>query len=196
MRHLRVMAIQFDVPGDALPRPHDNCYWLVPGLVLAGEHPGVHGEATLPDRLDAMLRSGVREWLNLTQPVEPLPDYAATARERAGPLATQLALHREPVHDYDVPAPATMRRIIDCVDAAIQTQRPIYLHCHGGIGRTGTAVGCWLVEQGLSGDEALALIQRKWQVMAKRDRAQVSPETEDQRNYILNWMPGAGRQRV
>lgn len=187
----------FDTHGDALPRPHDNCYWLVPGLVLAGEHPGVHGEASLPDRLDAMLNTGVREWLNLTQPVEPLPDYATMVRDRAlglsAQLAAQLAMHREPVHDYDVPEPSTMRRILDHVNAALQTQRPLYLHCHGGIGRTGTAVGCWLVEQGLSGDEALALIQRKWQVMAKRDRVQVSPETEDQRIYILNWVPGSGR---
>ncbi len=30
----------FDTPGDVLARPHANCYWLVPGLVLAGEHPG------------------------------------------------------------------------------------------------------------------------------------------------------------
>ena len=28
-------------PGDALPRPHDNCYWLLPGRMLAGEYPGV-----------------------------------------------------------------------------------------------------------------------------------------------------------
>ena len=32
--------------------------------------------------------------------------------------------------------------------------------CGGGIGRTGTALGCWLVGQGLSGSDALALIAR------------------------------------
>ena len=31
----------------------------------------------------------------------------------------------------------------------------MYLHCWGGVGRTGTVVGCWLVRHGRTGDEAL-----------------------------------------
>ena len=34
------------------------------------------------------------------------------------------------------------------------------MHCWGGVGRTGTTVGCWLVRHGRSGTEALAELRR------------------------------------
>ena len=189
-------ALAFDAPGDAAPRPHQNCYWLVPGLLLAGEHPGTPDPRQLAPRLQAMLDCGLREWLNLTQAYESLPDYAELLRAQASSRTLNVIGSRHPVHDYSVPRAPEMRRILDTIDAAIKMQRPLYLHCHGGIGRTGTVVGCWLVERGLSGDQALALIQRKWQVMAKRDRVPVSPETEGQRIFILEWVAGAGRTEM
>ena len=39
----------------------------------------------------------------------------------------------------------------------------VYVYCWGGIGRTSTAVGCWLVRHGMTGDEALAEIAERWQ---------------------------------
>lgn len=32
---------QLHLPGDHLPRPHGNCYWLVPGQIMAGEYPKI-----------------------------------------------------------------------------------------------------------------------------------------------------------
>ena len=186
-------ALAFDAPGDAALRPHQNCYWLVPGLLLAGEHPGTPEPLQLAPRLQTLLDCGLREWLNLTQGDEGLPEYDELLRSQAVSRGLTVLGKRHPIRDYGVPKAAEMRRILDAMDAAIKMERPLYLHCHGGIGRTGTVVGCWLVERGLSGDQALALIQRKWQVMAKRDRVPVSPETEGQRIFILDWVAGAGR---
>ena len=48
---------------------------------------------------------------------------------------------------------------IDCFIDLTQRDEglePVYVHCWGGIGRTGTVVGCWLVRHGMTGDEALA----------------------------------------
>ena len=42
-----------------------------------------------------------------------------------------------------------MSRILDDVDAALADGRTVYVHCWGGIGRTGTVVGCWLMRHGL-----------------------------------------------
>ena len=36
-----------------------------------------------------------------------------------------------------------MVAILDSLDTAIADEHTIYLHCWGGIGRTGTVVGCW-----------------------------------------------------
>ena len=182
-----------EAPGDAWPRPHDNCYWLLPGALLAGQHPGSADSVAQGKAMCSLLDAGIRQVVDLTELGEPLPDYRASLDSAAAARRQQVQLHRLPITDAAVPGPALMRRILDTVQAALQAGQPLYLHCHGGIGRTGTVVGCWLVEQGYPPDQALALLARKWQVMAKRDRAPVSPETDEQRNFILNWVPGAGR---
>jgi hypothetical protein len=177
----------FEGPGDELARPHDNCYWLLPGRLLAGEFPGAADAALQRQRLNDLLAAGVRQVLNLTEASEPLPDYRAALQKAAATLGLQVDVQRHPIVDYGLPDVATMRRILHGVDTALRTDRPLYLHCHGGIGRTGTVVGCLLVQHGFTGEEALALIARKWQVMAKRDRAPDSPETEAQRDFIRRW---------
>ena len=51
-----------------------------------------------------------------------------------------------------------MVSILATIRDEIAAGRPVYVHCWGGTGRTGTVAGCWLVEQGLTGDEALRRI--------------------------------------
>ena len=177
----------FEGPGDEAPRPHDNCYWLLPGRLLAGEYPGAADVTLTERRLNALLDVGVRQVLNLTEATEPLPDYRAVIERASTARGLSIDLVREPIVDYGLPDAATMRRILLTLSAAMDAARPLYLHCHGGIGRTGTVVGCLLVQHGFTGEEALALIARKWQVMAKRDRAPESPETDAQRNFIRHW---------
>jgi len=179
-------------PGDDAPRPHDNCYWLVPGRLLAGQHPGGRGATDVAGTVAALLAAGVRQTLDLTSPGEGLADYAPLLTQQAAAQGWQAQVHRAPVADFSVPDARRMRWVLDHLQAALDGAAPLYLHCHGGIGRTGTAIGCLLVEQGFSGDEALALIAHKWQVMEKRQRAPESPETEAQRQFIRRWVPGAG----
>ena len=49
-----------------------------------------------------------------------------------------------------------------------------------------TVIGCWLVEQGLAGDEAIARIAK----LRKHtpDGPVPSPENEEQRRYICEWL--------
>ena len=183
----------FEAPGDAWPRPHDNCYWLLPGALLAGQHPGAADADAMPAAMVALLNAGIRQWLDLTSAVETLPDYRNVLAGCAASRGQQVQVHRLPIADYAVPDAALMRHILDTLHAALRAGQPLYLHCHGGIGRTGTVVGCLLVEHGYTPDQALALLARKWRVMAKRARAPVTPETDEQRGFVLSWVPGAGR---
>ena len=59
----------------------------------------------------------------------------------------------------------------------------------GGHGRTGAAVGCYLVRHGLTGEEALAEVRRLHAAMA--DRYKPSPETPEQRALVRNWSSSA-----
>ncbi len=179
-------------PGDEPPRPHGNCYWLVPGRLLAGQHPGGRGATDVAGTVAALLASGIRQTLDLTSPGEGLTNYQAQIEQQAAAKGWQARVLRAPVADYAVPDARRMRWVLDHLHGALEDGPPLYLHCHGGIGRTGTAIGCLLVEQGFTGDDALALIAQKWRVMEKRRRAPESPETEAQRDYIRHWQPGAG----
>ena len=175
-------------PGDVQPRPHDNCYWLLPGRVMAGEYPGLADPQQQSRRLEAMVGAGVCVVVDLTDPSEGLPPYVDALRATAQGAAIQC--QRFPIKDFSVPEAKTMRRILDAVDAALAAGDTVYLHCHGGIGRTGTVVGCWLVERGFTSAQALALIAAKWRVMAKRHRSPESPETAEQREFIAGWASG------
>jgi protein-tyrosine phosphatase len=73
-----------------------------------------------------------------------------------------------------------MREILDELAAAIDEGRTVYVHCRGGIGRTGTVVGCWLVRGGSSGEEAITTI-------AALRGDSFSPETREQHEFVRAW---------
>ena len=179
------------VPGDVLPRPHGNCYWVVRGRVLAGEYPAVHNPQLTEQRLRALVAAGVTHCFNFTHADEALPDYGAALAHAAAERGAQARTERFAVADFGVPSVGGMRRTLQAIDTALAQGANVYLHCRAGIGRTGTVVGCLLVEQGFSADESLALIRDKWQVMDKRRLAPHSPETDEQREFIERWAHGA-----
>jgi hypothetical protein len=157
--------------GDALARPFEHCYWLLPGRLLAGAHPGQR------ERLAALHGAGVTRFIDLTGPRDTLPAYAPAWARRMS----------FPIEDFGVPAPATMRAVLDAIAAALEDDQRLYLHCRAGIGRTGTVAACWLVEQGLDAGDALALLARKFLASAQSFGAVVTPENDAQRSFVLAW---------
>ena len=158
--------------GDAQALPHADCYWVWPGRLLAGAHPA--------GCLDALLDAGVDSFVDLTCDQPALAGYATA-------LPAHARWHGFAIVDYSVPGVRLMRDIVDTIDAELQRGARVYLHCHAGVGRTGTALGCWLVEQGLSGPAALATIAHKRSTLARLQAVPHSPETEAQRAFVLGW---------
>ena len=85
----------------------------------------------------------------------------------------------------DITDPAAMRGLLDQIDAAQRRGQRVYVHCWGGIGRTGTLVGCYLVRHGLDGEAAIAELARMR--AGTPDVRYRSPERPAQRQMILDW---------
>jgi polymorphic toxin system DSP-PTPase phosphatase-like protein len=167
-------------------RPITESYWVEPGRFLAGEYPGHFDSEQARRRLDALIESGFDTFIDLTRQHEVHP-YAKILGEQAQAYGVSAQHYRFPIGDFGLPSAAQMMAILDQIDESLAAGRKVYLHCWGGIGRTGTAVGCYLVRQGLDGDQALHQLAQWWQGVPKSRIHPYSPETREQMNFILDW---------
>ena len=136
--------------GSVHPVPFACSYWVVPGGFLAGFYPGseVPEEAEL--KLTGLVSHGIRRVINLMEEDEanrfgrPFVSYEALLESYARAMGHRVVCERMPIPDMEVPSRSTMRAILDRIDGSIETSMPVYVHCLGGLGRTGTVAGCFL----------------------------------------------------
>jgi hypothetical protein len=166
-----------------------DSYWVLPGRFLAGEYPCSLDEIQAQRKVRWLLKNGVNYYLDLTEAGEAgLIPYAPLLFEEAATLEREVTYRRMPIADMSAPTPAAMTCILDVLDAAIESSRIVYTHCYGGVGRTGTVVGCYLVRHGLPGQQAIQYIARLRQ--GTPDGWKRSPEMDVQRQLILLWKKG------
>lgn len=177
--------------------PLPRAYWVLPGAFLAGCYPGLpglreEGAAALESPLRALLRAGVERFIRLMEAREMgegegrLPSYDALLEGLAAEAGRGVDILSRPIRDYGVPDRAAMEEILDAIDGSLAAGRPLYLHCWGGLGRTGTVVGCWIARRGLArGEEALAALARLR--AGTENAARPSPESREQEELVRSW---------
>ncbi len=159
--------------------PIRDCY-PVSDRLLAGEYPGAADAEVAASRVHRFEHHGITHFVDLTHPADLLEPY-----ERH--LARARRIHHSIV-DMGTTTIPHMMRILDDVDAALADGGAVYVHCWGGIGRTGTVVGCWLVRHGLDDGDAIARIA----ALRRRvvDARMPSPQTTAQREMVRTWKSG------
>jgi hypothetical protein len=168
-------------------KPIPESYWVIPGRMLAGEYPGaLYDPEITRKRLDTFLRAGFNTIIDLTCEGET-EDYKPILQEQADAFGLNVECLRFPIGDYGLPTQESMTTILDAIDGALARRRKVYLHCYGGIGRTGTTVGCYLARHGLTGSDAVHQLESWWQYVPKSARYPHSPETIQQEQFIRNW---------
>ena len=68
--HWRMAEFPGDADASLPPRPLPATYWVVPGRLLVGEHPGSQSRADAMERLRRFLVAGVTCFVDLTEPNE------------------------------------------------------------------------------------------------------------------------------
>ncbi len=174
---LPMNQLEYQLPG---------AYWVKPEAFLAGPFPSAYQEEGTAEILQSLIALGVRQFIDLTQSHERQFDHYAPALKRISERTGKSYLYqRFAIPDHGIPTPELMRQILTLIDSSLEAHRPVYVHCWGGIGRTGTVVGCWLVNQGLTGSQALGRIMELRKSFASP--FDISPETEDQRKFVKQW---------
>lgn len=160
-------------------QPIEQCYWVVPGKFLAGEYPRDRNRDSSISKINSLILAGVSVFIDLTEEDEGLLPYSD--------LIGNASHERFPIPDLSIPKlPEITLALLDTIDHHIRQERVVYLHCWGGVGRTGTMVGCWLSRHGYRGKDALERLRTLWRKCAK-SRYRRSPETRKQEKYILEW---------
>ncbi len=160
---------------------HDDAvhaWWVEPGRVLAGEYPGTLDDpASTALKVNLLVDAGVRTFVDLTEAGELQP-YDGVVAAVAANRNLDLRHRRFPIRDVSVLADdAGYDEIVD----AIRTEADrgaAYVHCWGGVGRTGTVVGCLLVDGGHDHDVALQRLAALRAGTRKDDRT--APEAVEQ----------------
>jgi hypothetical protein len=167
--------------------PFIDSYWVLPCQFLAGEYPTTPNLEESRKRLSRMLKIGIRCMLDLTWTGDDRP-YESLLKEVATKHHYEVIYLHRPIPDLSVPTRDELIADLDSIDQALENQQPVYVHCLGGVGRTGTIVGCYLVRHGLEGFQALEQIK-----LLRRDMPgwwYPSPESAVQVEMVKNWKIG------
>jgi protein-tyrosine phosphatase len=150
------------------------------GLTFApGKCDGLRWQRSLPQDLDRL-----QAFYSVSHLVSLIEDHEL-AHYRIGNLYAEaerrgIAVHRFPIPDVSVPADVeSLAPLVRQIGGWVAVREKVVIHCIGGLGRTGTVAGCFLVEQGVDAARALKLLREV--------RAPNCPETEEQREFVRRY---------
>ena len=162
-------------------RPLHQCYY-VGGTLFAGEYPGGKYVELAESKLKRMHHFGVRHFVDLTEEGELRP-YRQL-------LPNDTTYLRFPIRDVDVPKSVeAVHQLIDKMENLMKQDGFTYIHCWGGVGRTGTIVACYEARQMKEPtlEKALTAMRSRFSNMPKASHRK-SPETQEQIDFVRQFV--------
>jgi len=170
--------------------PTSRSYWVVEDKLLAGAYPGDLDDERHEAKVQALVSAGIRTFINLTELDEkgrggqPFKPYEHLAAQLSDGNAVFL---RYSIVDRSVPDMSLMDEILVAIDRAIAAGSPVYVHCWGGIGRTGTVIACWLLRHGLAEPDTVFQVLNQLRQKDSERHDWPAPENSDQEQFVLDW---------
>lgn len=174
--------------------PYERSYVVVPGKLIAGHLPSAQNgdQEEHVFRINRLIDVGINLIINLMEENEighnglPLWNYSELLLKLATQRNHSIKAIRKSIPDLGIPAIDHMIETLDLIDACNQNSGKVYIHCWGGIGRTGTVVGCYLLRHKLA-DKNNVFHYIEYLRRTTPYSFRPSPETDEQRHFILNW---------
>lgn len=166
--------------------PFKNSYNVIPNKLIAGEIPASQTEQKSYKKLSGLVNLNIKAVINLME---------AEEKNRSGELfynyseflkLYKIETHRFPIRDGSITSIKRMTEILNLIDEYISKNKMVYVHCWGGVGRTGMAVGCYLKRHGIA-DNNNVLNQIDTLKINTPIASRMSPETIEQQDFILSW---------
>lgn len=171
-------------------RPLYQSYYTGITNVYAGEYPGDKYGEKAETKIRQMHHFGVRHFIDLTEEGELNP-YAHL-------LPADCSHTRFPIRDVSVPdsLDEVYRLIGKIMELSKRDDGYVYIHCWGGVGRTGTIVGCLLAEdmETPTFDAVIKKLRCQFSEMPKSAH-RVTPETKEQETFIKKYIEGTVARR-
>lgn len=170
--------------------PIKNSYIVDKALsIYAGEYPGDKYGEKAENKIQQMYNFGVRHFIDLTEEGELVP-YDSL-------LSDDCTHTRFPIRDVDIPRSTddVHKLIAHILELSRRERGSVYIHCWGGVGRTGTIVACLyaylMKNEGLSNDKAYELAMKKLRdsfTMCPKSKYRTTPETKAQCAFIRKFV--------
>jgi protein tyrosine/serine phosphatase len=176
--------------NDAAEAP-ERTYWILPDRLLGGAYPGAQDAAECSRKIRRLLDTGIRTFIDLTESDEShkarlLVPYEAAVAALAGDRSIEVSYQRHAIRDLNVPTPEGMVEILAAIELGLQSGA-VYVHCLGGVGRTGTVAACWLLDHG---DATVEDVFHRLTELRQMDRVRgnrEAPEEPVQRRFVRDW---------
>ncbi len=158
---------------------------MIDGRLAGGAYPFKARTQAGKELLDGIVASGVSAFVDLTEAGTGwesfLLDYAPHLE------GSDAVVRRHPIPDMGITTPARAAEALDSIDELLDTGRTVYVHCYGGIGRTATILGCWMMRHGYADSESVlgTIDTLRRQDIARRNWR--APQTEEQRQFVVRW---------
>lgn len=170
-----------------MDKPIKQSYCVIPDKIYAGEYAG---DLKDPQRkVDQLTSFGITHFIDLTEEGELMPYKMLLPRE--------CVYFRFPIKDVSIPQSnddvAGLMKYISSVIA--NPANKVYVHCWGGVGRTGTIVACLYEYLGESYYDAVKHLRESFKQCPKSHWLQ-TPETEEQLGFIRSFGEYLNRSNV
>ena len=162
---------------------YKKTYPVIKNKFYAGRTPVSINKQETYNNLSALIEADIDVIINLTEEGEFLK-YENELSFFARGIGKNIQVIRKAIPDYGVPNKELMNDILQIIEKSLNENKKVFVHCFGGVGRTGTVVGCYLLKNNLATEENV--FDKIQELRAGLPYAK-SPETEEQRQFVLNF---------